>query len=237
LSEANLRLEEATRAKSDFLAAMSHELRTPLNSIIGFSGIMLQGMVGDLSGEQLKQLGMINNSGRRLLDLVNQILDLAKVEAGGSEPTIEDVDVGAIAREMFETVRPMAEAKHLDMRWACPDDLAPVRTDGRYVHQILLNLLGNAVKFTERGYVGATVWRDGSDVVITVDDSGCGIAQEDLERIFSDFFQVAPHSSARSVGTGLGLAVSRRLAGSIGARIDVESEPERGSTFTLRLPG
>src|SRR5450759_162619 len=160
LTEANLHLEEATRAKSDFLAAMSHELRTPLNSIIGFSSIMLQGLAGDLNEEQSKQLGMINNSGRHLLELVNEVLDLAKVESGQNWPTIRRVDVGAIAREMFDTLQPMADAKGIERRWTCPDDLRSVQTGALRVSQILLNLMGNAVKFTEHGYVSVAVSQD-----------------------------------------------------------------------------
>src|SRR5450756_912622 len=119
---------------------MSHELRTPLNSIIGFSSIMLQGLAGDLNEEQNKQLGMINNSGRHLLELVNEVLDLAKVESGQNWPTIRKVDVGALAREMFDTLQPMADAKGIAMRWPCPDDLRSVQTGGLRVSQILLNL-------------------------------------------------------------------------------------------------
>ena len=236
LNETNLQLEDATRAKSDFLASMSHELRTPLNSIIGFSGIMLQGLAGELNEEQSKQLGMINNSGQHLLELVNEVLDLAKVESGQNWPTIHRVDVGAIAREMFDTVRPMADAKGIERRWTCPDDLRSVQTGGLRVSQILLNLMGNAVKFTEHGYVSVTVSQDGSGVTVAVEDTGCGIAAEDLERVFGDFYQVTPLEGGKSGGTGLGLAVSRRLAESIGARIEVTSEPGRGSAFTLLIP-
>jgi PAS domain S-box-containing protein len=236
LNETNLRLEEATRAKSDFLASMSHELRTPLNSIIGFSGVMLQGLAGELNEEQRKQLGMIDNSGRHLLELINDVLDLSKIESGQDRPTIRKLGVGAVAREMFDSVRPMAEAKGVEMRWTCPEGLRPILTDRLRVGQILLNLMGNAVKFTEHGHVGVTVSQDDSGVTITVDDSGRGIPVEDLERVFDDFYQVSPHSSAKSEGTGLGLAVSRQLAESIGARIEVTSELGRGSAFTLHIP-
>ncbi len=236
LTESNRQLEDATRAKSDFLAAMSHELRTPLNSIIGFSGIMLQGLAGGLSPEQNKQLGMINNSGRHLLELVNEVLDLAKVESGQNWPTVRRVDVGAIAREMFDTLQPMADAKGIEMRWTCPDDLRSVQTGALRVSQILLNLMGNAVKFTEHGYVSVTVSQDGSGGTVAVEDTGRGIAAEDLERVFGDFYQVTPLEGGKSGGTGLGLAVSRRLAESIGARIEVTSEPGRGSAFTLLIP-
>lgn len=236
LAEANLKLEEATRAKNDFLASMSHELRTPLNSIIGFSGILSQELAGPLNAEQTKQIGMINNSGRHLLELVNEVLDLAKVESGQSTPVFSKIDVCPIVREMFDTVRPMAEEKGLEMRMLCPDGSGRVRTDGLRAGQIVLNLAGNAVKFTKDGYVAVSVSQDASGVTVTVEDSGCGIAAEDLDRIFDDFFQVEPHSSARSEGTGLGLAVCKRLADSIGASIEVSSELGRGSAFSLHLP-
>jgi PAS domain S-box-containing protein len=236
LTEANAQLEEATRAKSDFLASMSHELRTPLNSIIGFSGVLLQGMTGSLEQEQRKQVVMINNSGRHLLELINEILDLARIESGRSEPVMSEVDVAEIAREMLDTVRPMAEAKSIEVRWSCSEGGRPVVTDGLRVGQILLNLIGNAVRFTAMGHVGTALTWDDSGTTVTVEDSGCGIAAADLAHIFEDFYQVLPHGSARSGGTGLGLAVSRRLADSIGATIEVASEPGRGSVFTLRIP-
>ena len=198
--------------------------------------MLLQGLAGSLEDEQRRQLGMINNSGRNLLELINGILDLAKVESAQDRPTIGKVDVGVVAREMFDTVGPMDDVKGIEMRWTCPDGLRPVQTDGLRVSQILLNLMGNAVKFTEHGYVSATVSQDDSGVTVAVGDSGRGIAAEDLERVFDDFYQVTPHGSAKSQGTGLGLAVSRRLAESVGAQIEVTSEPGRGSIFTLRIP-
>jgi PAS domain S-box-containing protein len=236
LMEANTLLEEATRAKNDFLAAMSHELRTPLNSIIGFSSIMLQGLTGDLSPEQDKQLCMINNSGRHLLGLINKVLDLAKVESGMSQPTFSMFDVCAGVCEMIDTVRPMAESKKLDLCASCSTHLRPVRTDGFFVNQIVLNLLGNAVKFTEDGYVNVVMAQAADGASISVEDSGCGISTEDLTHIFDDFFQVVPLHAAKSEGTGLGLSLSQRLAEQIGARITVSSEPGKGSTFTLHLP-
>ena len=236
LNEMNAKLEDATRAKSDFLAAMSHELRTPLNSIIGFSGIMLQGLAGELNPEQSKQLGIINSSGRHLLSLINEVLDLTKIESAQNLPVFREVDVGTVAREMFDTVMPMAESKGVAMLWACSEDLRPLHTDVRRLDQILLNLLGNAVKFTESGQVGVAVTQDGSAVTIAVEDTGCGITPEHMGRIFEDFYQVAQPRVAKSEGAGLGLAVSRRLAESIGARIEVASEPGRGSVFTLSVP-
>jgi len=236
LTRSNAELEEATRAKSDFLASMSHELRTPLNSIIGFSGVLLQGISGSLDEEQRRQVAMINNSGRHLLGLINGVLDLARVESGQADPVLGPTDVGKVAREMFESLRPQAEAKGIEMRWACPEDTRPVVTDGLRVGQILLNLMGNAIRFTESGHVSTTVAQDEAGLRVIVEDTGCGIEPCDLERIFDDFVQVVAHRDANSGGTGLGLAVSRRLADSLGAEIEVMSEPGRGSTFTLHLP-
>ncbi|PKQ16828.1 MAG: hypothetical protein CVT67_03415 [Actinobacteria bacterium HGW-Actinobacteria-7] len=236
LAETNSRLEEATRAKSDFLAAMSHELRTPLNSVIGFSGVLLQGLAGPLTEEQGHQVGMINNSGRHLLGLVNEVLDLAKIESAQTVATIGATDVGAIASGTLDSVRPLADEKGIEMRCSCPDGLGLVQTDGAYLEQILLNLVGNAIKFTDEGFVSVVVSRDESGVVVAVEDSGCGIEGNEIDRVFDDFYQASANTRAKAQGTGLGLAVSRRLAESIGAQIDVSSEPSRGSVFTLRLP-
>jgi signal transduction histidine kinase len=216
---------------------MSHELRTPLNSIIGFSGILLQGFTGRLSEEQRKQVAMIRNSGEHLLELVNQVLDLTKIESSQENPRVGVIDVARVARVAFDAVGPMASAKRIEMRWACAEDLAPIHTDELRVGQILLNLMGNAVKFTERGWVAMTVSREGSGVMIAVQDTGCGVASKHVEDIFTDFFQVVPLDGAKSEGTGLGLGLSRRLADSIGARIEVTSELGRGSVFTLHIPG
>ncbi len=236
LHETNEILEEATRAKSDFLASMSHELRTPLNSIIGFSDILVKGMAGELNEEQSKQISMINNSGRHLLGLVNEVLDLAKIEAGRHKPDLRMVDISAVVRGMFESMKPMADEKQLTMVCDCPDLLPPIMTDELQVGQIVLNLIGNAVKFTEKGDVTVGVRDEGANLAVVVKDSGRGIAEADLDRVFDDFYQVVPEGGIKSDGTGLGLAVSKRIAAALGATIEVESELGYGSTFTLRLP-
>ncbi|MDO8964996.1 MAG: HAMP domain-containing sensor histidine kinase, partial [Coriobacteriia bacterium] len=208
----------------------------PLNSIIGFSGVLLQGLSGELSGEQQTQVQMINNSGKRLLDLINGILDLAKVESRQfSDPVVGPVDIADVAHEMFETVRPIAEAKGLEMRWSGGPDRS-IRTDGQRVGQIVLNLIGNAAKFTSEGYIGVSITDDVAGIAIAVADSGCGIAPGDFAHLFDDFYQATPTDGGKAVGTGLGLAVSRRLAESIGARIEVASKPGQGSLFTLHVP-
>lgn len=236
LITANLHLQEATHAKSDFLASMSHELRTQLNSIIGFSGVLLQGLAGPLSDEQRRQLEMIGKSGNRLRELVDDVLDLAKIEAGADEPILADADLVVLSHEIIETVRPMAEAKGLEFRCACPPALPRVRTDARRIGQILLNLMSNAVKFTEHGGLTVTALADGSGVRVIVEDTGPGITPHDLEHIFEEFYQTTPRLGGKHEGTGLGLALSRRLAESVGATITAASEPGRGSVFTLHIP-
>lgn len=236
LYETNAILEDATRAKSDFLASMSHELRTPLNSIIGFSDILVKGMAGELNEEQSRQVGMINNSGRHLLGLVNEVLDLAKVESGRHKPVMGLVDLSSAVRRMFESVKPMADEKGLSMICDCPEALPAIETDESQVSQIVLNLISNAVKFTTEGQVLVSVAEEASGLAIAVTDSGRGIPANELDRVFDDFYQVVPEGGLRSDGTGLGLAVSRRLANALGATIDVESELGVGSTFTLHLP-
>ncbi len=236
LTETNLRLEEATRAKSDFLAAMSHELRTPLNSIIGFSGVLAQGLPGSLNEEQARQIEMISRSGQHLLGLINEVLDLAKIESGQIRPNLEVVEVCDLAADMLETIRPIARTKHLELRLDCSPDLLMVTTDPHFVSQILLNLLGNAVKFTQEGQIEVIVTEADDSVSISVADTGCGIASQDLGHIFEDFYQATPPDGSKHEGTGLGLAVSQRLADSLKATIEVASTPGRGTTFTLRLP-
>ncbi len=236
LADANVKAEEATAAKSEFLASMSHELRTPLNSIIGFSGVMAQELAGPLNEEQHRQVAMIEHSGRHLLELINGVLDLSKIEAGSAAPAMRTVDVAEVTREMFETVRPMGELKGLTTELICEEGPMFAVTDRLRAGQILLNLFGNAMKFTDTGFVRATVSLAGHAVQVAVEDSGPGIDPESMERVFEDFYQVTPPDGGKSTGTGLGLAVSRRLADSIGASLAVTSEPGRGSVFTLSIP-
>jgi len=235
LAQANAELDEATRAKNDFLASMSHELRTPLNSILGFSGTLLQGMAGELTNEQRRQLAMINNSGRHLLDLISRVLDLAKIESGLDVPELEELDPVEVAHEMVETIRPLAEEKGLRVLFHADPAAATVTADRRRLCQILLNLLGNAVKFTDAGSVELSVEPEGRGASFIVRDTGRGIAEGELGRIFEDFYQGASPDGGKIAGTGLGLAVSQRLAFSMGGRIEADSREGEGSTFTLRL--
>ncbi len=236
LERLNQALAQADSAKSDFLASMSHELRTPLNSVIGFSDIMLQGLAGQLNAEQHRQMEMINTSGKHLLALINDVLDLSKVEAGRMEAAVETFDLCEAVRAVVESVRPQADAMELGLSLECPHEPIEVASDERLVKQVLFNLLSNAIKFTERGSVDVRVAEGVDTISVTVVDTGPGIAPEDLQRIFDAFTQVRT-TDRRPEGTGLGLAVSSKLAALLGGGLDVESTPGEGSTFTLWLPG
>ncbi|MDO8962938.1 MAG: PocR ligand-binding domain-containing protein [Coriobacteriia bacterium] len=236
LAHANVQLDEATRAKNEFLASMSHELRTPLNSILGFSGTLLGGLTAPLDDEQRRQVAMINNSGRHLLELINGVLDLAKIEAGQSDMAVEELDPCVLAGEVADTVRPLATARGLTLELHCADALGIVRTDATRVRQILLNLLGNAIKFTTDGTVTLNVTADEGSVSFTVEDTGCGIAAQDARHVFDQFYQARPPDGGKTAGTGLGLSVSLSLAQMLGGDITMSSEPGVGSVFTLRLP-
>ncbi len=238
LEHANFGLQAATEAKDRFLAAMSHELRTPLNSIIGFTDIMLRGMAGELNDEQVKQLAMVNASGKHLLVLINDMLDLSRIEAGVERVMTEPVDLAVLVRGCVDTVRPMALEKRLalDVRSGAG---APERihTEPAKVKQILLNLLSNAVKFTEEGAVTVTIdARDGERVEVSVADTGIGIPPHSYEDIFETFYQGPDPRLAKSPGTGLGLAISRRLAEMLGGGLTVGPSPSGGAVFTLVLP-
>ncbi len=244
LAEANERLRQtnaellvATAAKNDFLAAMSHELRTPMNSIIGFSGILGQGLAGPMNPEQSAQLEMINRSGRHLLSLIDGVLDLAKIEAGRDACVFETVDPNALVREVIDAVRPLAADRGLLIDVDDAADEGSISTDPGKLRQILFNLVGNAVKFTESGSVCSKVRRDdGGDWEFSVADTGQGIAAKDLSRIFEPFTQLESPVVAKSKGTGLGLRISREYAHLLGGEITVTSAEGEGSTFTLRLP-
>ena len=237
LASTNAELQEATEAKSAFLASMSHELRTPLNSIIGFSGVLSQGLAGPLSDEQSMQIGMINKSGRHLLRLIEDILDLAKIEAGRTEIANEPTDIAPLVHEVIDAVRPLAQEKGLDLENEIGELDVRVSTDPMKVKQILFNLLGNALKFTAKGSVRVSVRSVlGGGCAIDVSDTGSGIAAQDMRRIFEAYIQVQSPRAEKPKGTGLGLHLSQEYARLLGADITVTSELGVGSTFTLTLP-
>ena len=236
LETANHELLSANEAKSQFMAGMSHELRTPLNSIIGFAGILAHGMAGPLTGEQMRQLKMIRQSGERLLELVNGVLDLTKVESGHVTIALEQVDVVEAVHDVVGMLRPLADEAGIELTVFDPEVSCATRTDPGKLSQILFNLIGNALKFTEVGSVKVTVKRVPTGISVTVQDTGIGIPQEVQDELFEPFTQVAPRSGPKPQGTGLGLALSREYAQMLGGDITFESELGLGSTFVLTIP-
>jgi len=228
--------QEADRLKSAFLASMSHELRTPLNSIIGFTGILLQGMVGNLNAEQTKQLNMVQNSAKHLLELINDVLDISKIEAEQMNIFIEQFDLHALIEKVVRSVTPLAERKNLPLRMEISPQVGQISSDRRRVEQILINLLNNAIKFTEQGEVLLKSEVRGSSIETHIIDTGIGINDEDLKLLFKPFQQVNTGLSRQYEGTGLGLAICKRLVEKLGGEIRVKSELGKGSTFTFSLP-
>ncbi len=228
--------ESADRLKSAFLATMSHELRTPLNSIIGFTGILLKGFAGPLNEEQAKQLGMAKASAMHLLDLVNDVLDISKIEAGRLVVSLKSFDFPALLRRVIAAIKPQALKKNLDLQLIIADTVGVLQSDERRVEQIILNLVNNAVKFTDRGSVTVACMSDGQHLITRVMDTGIGIRKEDMDKLFKPFSQVVTGIARDHDGTGLGLSISRKLAEKLGGTITVESEPGKGSTFTVSLP-
>lgn len=233
----NEELREATAAKSAFLARMSHELRTPLNSVIGFSGVLTQGLAGPLNEEQRTQIDMVNRSGRHLLALVDDVLDLARIEAGRTEIAPEVIDPRELVTEVVEAVRPLAERKGLDLTADPSNAEGVLYSDCGKIRQILFNLVGNAVKFTASGSVVLALAEEpDGGFSFTVSDTGPGIAESDQPGIFDAFTQITKPGELESEGTGLGLRISREFAHLLGGELTVESRLGTGSTFTLRLP-
>ncbi len=240
LLEARRDAEAASQAKSQFLASMSHELRTPLNAIIGYSE-MLQEEVADLGQAALVvDLGKIHTAGRHLLALINNVLDLSKIEAGKMDAYVEEFAVGRMLEDVVTTVRPLV-AKNGNTLAVCADgDLGTMRSDLTKIRQVLLNLLSNACKFTDRGTITVSAGREDGDrggtMVFSVKDTGIGMTGPQMERLFEAFAQAEAATTSKYGGTGLGLAISRRFCHLMGGDIEVASQPGRGTTFTVRLP-
>ena len=236
LGGANTELSRANRLKSEFLANMSHELRTPLNAIIGYSQLMIDGIDGELNAQQIADLTRVTTAGSTLLGLINGLLDIAKIEAGRMEIGQERVDVAAAVAKVADLVRPNAEAKNVVLRTAVPAGLPDVLADPPRFDQILANLASNAVKFTERGSVTIAARSFGGEVVISVADTGIGIAPEAQTYVFDEFRQEDASTTRQYGGTGLGLAIAKKLVELQGGRIWLESSPGAGSTFSFALP-
>jgi PAS domain S-box-containing protein len=262
LEQANIRLKEVDRLKSMFIASMSHELRTPLNSIIGFTGIILQGLVGPISEEQSKQLAMVKSSANHLLSLINDVIDISKIEAGKVELYIEEFDLSYIMQDVVKSFQIAAEKKGLRLALNIPEELI-MKSDERRIKQVIINLVSNAVKFTERGSVHISA-RAGSSfkgqvpsksqndsalpltpcplplnrnfVEVSVADTGIGIRQEDIEKLFVAFSRIHVKDSPIIEGSGIGLYLSKKIVDMLGGEIKAESEFGKGSRFVVKIP-
>ena len=236
IQEKNEQLETASRYKSQFLANMSHELRTPLNGILGLTEMILDKIYGEVPEKVRSALEDVQASGRHLLNLINDVLDLSKIEAGRATLSLQEYSMREIVQAVFTAMQPLAAAKNLALKIAVPTDLPPGKGDQRRITQVLLNLVGNAIKFTESGEVRVEVGSADGSFLVSVSDTGPGIAPADRERIFEEFQQVDGSSSRAKGGTGLGLAIAKRIIEMHGGRIWVESKVGAGSTFIFSLP-
>jgi signal transduction histidine kinase len=236
LRETNAELARASQFKSDFLAKMSHELRTRLTAIIGFCEVLLGGMDGELKVEQTEDVTQIHKSGIVLLELVNEILDLSKIEAGKLEVAIRDVQLQNVVDEVIATMVQIAESKALKLTSNLSPAASVVMADPGRLREILTNLVSNAIKFTSSGSVTITSARLDGMAEISVIDTGIGIAPEARERIFEEFRQANDEITQTYGGTGLGLSIARKLAELQGGRMGVESQPGNGSRFWFTLP-
>ena len=234
LAQANIRLQGLDKLKSMFIASMSHELRTPLNSIIGFTGIILGGMSGDITNEQRKQLGMVKSSASHLLELINDVIDVSKIEADKVELAIEEFDLAALVHDVYKSFETMADEHGLKITFE-PSERLIVSSDKRRTRQVVMNLVSNAIKFTDKGRIDIKLAKTEALAEVSVADTGIGIRKEDIGRLFQAFSRIATDNRLTE-GSGLGLYLSRKIAKLLGGDIKAASEPGKGSVFTLALP-
>jgi signal transduction histidine kinase len=238
LRRQHIALEQASALKSQFLANMSHEFRTPLNAILGYTHMLLHGVTGTISDTQRKSLTRIDSNSRHLLALINDILDITRIEAGRMPLTVTSFAIPDLVDEVMAELEPIIRRSNLSVHPRIRSKLPRLRSDRSKVKQIVVNLLSNALKFTPAGRVTITASQNMRDrtVLIAVSDTGVGIALEDQGRVFEDFRQLDSSPTRGYGGTGLGLSICRRLAQMLGGTIDLNSQVEKGSTFTLSLP-
>jgi hypothetical protein len=235
LMQANLRLKELDRLKSKFIASMSHELKTPLNSIIGLTGIILQGISGEITEVQRKELTMVKNSADHLFTLISNIIDVSKIEADQIELAIEELDLAELIQGVRDSFKTSVDEKGLKMSLKTPERLI-IKGDSRRAKQVIINLVSNAVKFTDKGEIAINAAKKDKGVEVSVADTGIGIKKENMKKLFKQFSRI--HIAGRLVveGTGLGLYLSKKIADLLGGEIKVKSEFGKGSKFTFILP-
>ncbi|MFY9896807.1 MAG: GAF domain-containing sensor histidine kinase, partial [Xanthobacteraceae bacterium] len=236
IQEKSRQIEEASKHKSQFLANMSHELRTPLNAILGYTELVLDGIYGDAPEKMRSVLERIQTNGKHLLGLINDVLDLSKIEAGQLVLSINEYSIKDMVQGVYVAVEPLAGNKKLSFKLEVPPDLPPARGDERRLSQVLLNLVGNAIKFTDTGEVAMRASTANGSYTVAVKDTGPGIAEADQAKIFEEFQQSeSTHTKAKG-GTGLGLAIAKRIVEMHGGRLWVESSLGSGSTFFFTIP-
>jgi len=235
LAVANEKLKEVDKLKSMFMASMSHELRTPLNSIIGFTTLLIQGSVGELNEEQRKQLGLVSTNSKHLLSLINDVIDISTIEAGKIDLDIQEFDISKLIGEIEEEMRPQIELKGINFVVKKPESCI-VENDRRRVKQIIINYVSNAIKFTKKGEIKIEVKEIEDKLKIEVTDTGIGVKEKDMSKLFVAFSKIQYKGEERVKGTGLGLYIARKISESIGGKVGVESEFKKGSKFFLELP-